>query len=237
MAEPIMQQEIIDWMNARHWGMHHVIWHLTRIWDLIDPQARAWVQQNGGSRANRQEGEAGNGLDFLAMHRVMLRQLKQQFPGSVNLFNGWPQPPTNPDDPTDPVPDNHTPRPFSENMATAVTRLQNNIPGFQSDDELGSYIETRLRPVPGDPRNQSTDPTTGIHNYLHNRFSDTTSAIDMGSPMVNLQNQRFWRLHGWIDNRWSAFRTAKNLSENEPAYQQALAAAAHHMEVHDHTPH
>lgn len=237
MTEPIMPTEISDWMNTRNWGMHHVIWHLARIWDLIDLEARTWVQQNGGSRASRQEGEAGNGLDFLAMHRVMLRQLKQQFPGSSNLFAGWPQPPTNPDDANDPVPDNGTPRPFSGNMSTAITRLQNSIAGFPSDDQLGHYIETRLRPIPGNPANQSTDVTTGIHNYIHNRFSDPTSEIDMGSPMVNIHNRRFWRLHGWIDNRWSAFRTAKNLPENEPAYQQALAAATHHMQGHDHGPH
>jgi len=237
VAEPAIPSEISAWMNARHWGMHHVIWHLSRIWDLIGAQDQAWVQQNGGSRANRQEGEAGNGLDFLAMHRVMLRQLKQQFPANANLFAGWPQPPTDPDDVNDPMPNNNQPRPFNGNMSTAISRLQNNIAGFQSDDDLGLYIETRLRPVAGNPRNQSNDNTTGIHNYLHNRFSDATSQIDMGDPTVNIHNQRFWRLHGWIDNRWSAFRTAKNLAENEPAYQQALADAAHHMEEHQHMPH
>lgn len=237
MAEPAIPNEISDWMNTRNWGMHHIIWHLSRIWDLIDPQDQAWVQQNGGSRANRQEGQAGNGMDFLAMHRVMIRQLKQDFPAHASLFVGWPQPPTNPNDANDPMPNNGEPKPFSANMSAAVTRLQNNIAGFQSDDDLGLYIQTRLRPVAGDPGNQSPDKTTGIHNYLHNRFSDSTSPIDMGSPLVNLHNQRFWRLHGWIDNRWTAFRTAKNLSENEPAYQQALAAAAHHMEEHAHSPH
>jgi hypothetical protein len=135
------------------------------------------------------------------------------------------------------MPNNGQPRPFSANMSTAVTRLQDNVGGFQTDDELGLYIETRLRPVAGNPSAQSNDATTGIHNYLHNRFSDASSPITMGDPTVNIHNQRFWRLHGWIDNRWSAFRTAKNLPENEPAYQQALAAAAQHMEHQVHSPH
>ena len=236
MAEPAIPNEISEWMNARNWGMHHIIWHLTRIWDLIPAEARQWAEQNGGSRANRQEGTAGNGMDFLAMHRVMIRQLVQQFPAHANLFAGWPQPPTNPDDATDPMPDNGEPRPFSANMSTAINRLHNDIAGFQSDDDLGLYMQTRLRPIAGVPNNLSPDATTGIHNYVHNRFSDENSDIDMGSPLVNLHNERFWRLHGWIDNRWTAFRTAKNLAENEPAYQQALADAAHHME-HIHSPH
>ena len=237
MAEPNIPIEISAWMNERDWGMHHIIWHLSRIWDLIDPQDQAWVQQNGGSRANRQEGQTGNGMDFLAMHRVMIRQLKQQFPANANLFAGWLQPPTDPNDANDPMPDNSQPKPFSANMSSAINRLHNSINGFQSDDDLGLYMQTRLRPIPGAPDNLSPDTTTGIHNYVHNRFSDENSDIDMGSPLVNLHNQRFWRLHGWIDNRWSAFRTAKNLPENEPAYQQALAAAAHHMEEHGHGPH
>lgn len=237
MAEPAIPNEISNWMNARNWGMHHIIWHLSRIWDLIDPPDRTWVQQNGGSRANRQEGQAGNGLDFLAMHRVMIRQLKQAFPANANLFAGWLQPPTNPNDANDPMPNNGQAKPFNPNMSTAVTRLQNDIATFTSDDAVGLYIQTRLRPVPGDPGRLSTDPSTGIHNYIHNRFSDSNSDIDMGSPLVNLHNQRFWRLHGWIDNRWTAFRIAKNLPENEPTYQQALADAAHHMEEHGHGPH
>jgi len=236
MAEPAIPNEISEWMNARSWGMHHLIWHLSRIWDLIDPQDQAWVQQNGGSRANRQEGQAGNGMDFLAMHRVMIRQLNQQFPAHTNLFAGWPQPPTNPNNANDPMPNNGEPKPFNASMSAAVTRLHNNITGFQSDDDLGLFIQTRLRPVAGDPGNQSPDKTTGIHNYIHNRFSDSNSDIDMGSPLVNLHNQRFWRLHGWIDNRWTAFRTAKNFPESESAYQQALGDAAHHLE-HIHSPH
>ena len=112
MAEPAIPNEISAWMNARNWGMHHIIWHLTRIWGLIPHEARQWAQQNGGNRANRQEGQAGNGMDFLAMHRVMIRQLVQQFPANANLFAGWPQPPTDPDDVNDPMPANGEPRPF-----------------------------------------------------------------------------------------------------------------------------
>lgn len=236
MADQPMPSEIIEWMAERNWGMHHIVWHLARIWDLIGSADRAWVQMQGGGRAERQEGERGNGMDFLAMHRVMIRQLKERFPESAALFDGWTQPPTDPDDQHDPVPDNGAPRPFSQNMLTAVNRLHTQIGGFQSDDDLGLYIQTRLRPRPGQPQALSNDPTTGIHNYLHGRFTDESSDIDMGNPMVNINNRQFWRLHGWIDARWSAFREVRGLAEDEPAYRQALEEAAYHMGGH-HEPH
>jgi hypothetical protein len=87
VAEPSIPNKISTWMNERHWGMHNVIWHLSRIRDLIDSQDQARTTEWRES-ANRQRGEAANCLAFLAMHPVMLRQLKQQFPCSVNLdFN------------------------------------------------------------------------------------------------------------------------------------------------------
>ncbi|MEO7506896.1 MAG: hypothetical protein ABIZ95_06655, partial [Pyrinomonadaceae bacterium] len=232
MAEPKMPQPISDWMNEQMWGTHHLVWHLARRWDLTGPDAHNYVTSNGGSRASRQEGVTGNGMDFLAMHRVMIRQLIHQFPANAALFGGWPQPPTDPDDVNEPMPANPSPRPFNAAMAAAVNRVHTNIGSFASDDELGLYLQTRIRPIAGVPDHLSPDVTAGIHNYLHNRFSDPTSPITMGDPSVNLHNQRFWRLHGWIDSRWTAFRAVKGLDETEAAYQQALAAAAAHMSHH-----
>lgn len=235
MAEPRMPQRISDWMNAKDWGTHHLVWHWARIWDLTGSEEHDYVLANGSNRANRQEGVAGNGMDFLAMHRVMIRQLIQQFPADAGLFDGWVQPPTDPDDPAEPMPHNGRPREFDPVKLVGVNRVHQDIGGFSSDDDLGLYLQTTLRPIPGFPNNRTPDPSAGIHNYLHGRFSDGTSDITMGNPFVNLHNQRFWRLHGWIDGRWTAYRAAKGLAENEPAYTQALAAAAMHMgHHHDH---
>lgn len=43
MADQPMPSEIIEWMAERNWGMHHIVWHLARIWDLIGSADRAWV--------------------------------------------------------------------------------------------------------------------------------------------------------------------------------------------------
>lgn len=236
MADPQMPPFMTTWMRKRDWGTHHVQWHVVRIWDLLDPGTIQWAVSRGWSKYAVQEGEPGNGLEFLAMHRVMIRQLRTAFPANSGLFAGWPIPPTDPRDPNDPLPDNAT-TPFSANMTAAITRLHGNLQSFASDDEFGLFIETSLRPVAGDPARQSADFSAGIHNYLHGRFQDENSPVDMGDPTVNIENERFWRLHGWIDSRWSAFRSVKGLDDNDPAYRVALTAAEHHMTGHVHEFH
>jgi hypothetical protein len=226
-------------MDAQDWGVHHAAWHGARLWEFLGLVGRDYITRIAGGPAPRQEGTPGNGLDFLAMHRVMLRMLKQNFPAHVNLFQGWAQLPVDPDDPNDPVPQNQTARPFSGTMLEAKEVVENQIVTFKNDDELGLFIQSKLRPTQADPRNTSNDPRTGIHGYLHDRFHDDASDINMTRFDVNIKNQRFWRLHGWIDSRWQAYRDACSLSENDPVYVAALREqrdhmAGHGMPSHDH---
>src|SRR5262249_5376410 len=118
-----------------------------------------------------------------------------------------------------------TARTFDPSKLSALEKLQNHVDEFDTDDELGVYIETSMRPTPNDPQGHSNDKSTGVHNYLHNRFSDAHSKIDLGDPSVNLKNKRFWRLHGWIEARWTEFRTKKGLGEDDPDYADAIKKA------------
>lgn len=231
MSEPRMPSEIIAWMGERNWGMHHLEWHTSRQWDLLSDVDRAWAVSQGWHRADKQEGTAGNGFEFLLMHRAMIELLRETFPAHGALFAGWGTPPTDPRSTSDPMPFNGNPRPFNPNMRDAVRKLHSpaGLAAFADDDAIGLFIETNRRPTQGDPRARSTDPMAGLHNYLHNRFSDSSSDIDLGDPQVNLSNARFWRLHGWIDARWSAFRAAKGWSDNEPAFRDALRAEKEHL--------
>ncbi len=219
---------IVTFENQNGWGNHHIEWHTERRWDLLDSSSVAWAKRQGWIRATLQEGTAGNGLEFLAMHRVMIRQLREQFPKSVALFVGWETPPTDPKDKADPLPHGAT-DPFDDHMLDAISTLETKLAGFKSDDDLGRYLETALRPTASNASARATDLAAGLHNYIHNRFSDSSSAIDIGDPTVNLANKRFWRLHGWIDATWTKFRAAKGLTESDPAYQAALQAAAMHL--------
>ncbi len=230
MADVSMPSEIVQFMRDQNWGTHHIHWHLVRVWDLVDDAARAWATDQGWSRYDVQEGEEGNGLEFLAMHRVMVRMLLDRFPAHSSLFDGWSTVPTDPADPQDPLPNGAT-TPFHPNYTTALDRLENDLDTFDGEDLFGTYIETTLRPFPNDPDRRASDNSSGIHNYLHNRFADPDSDINMGNPTVNIENERFWRLHGWIDARWTAYRTASGRSETDPRYLKALEDAEAHMSV------
>lgn len=230
MWEPVIPKEISEWMNRRAWGIHHNVWHFARRWEL-NPGMNQYVLSHGGKRADRQEGTPGNGLDFLAMHRNMIRALMHYFPRYEGLWHGWnvvPIDPDNPPDPTDQVPLGSRPRPFDPNRLKALDRLAKYLGDFKDDDDLGLYIETRNRPLPCKPKHMSPDPSTGIHNYLHSRFSvpvngcDPDQSVSMANFLGNIKNQRFWRLHGWIDQQWSRFRKLKGLGEDDPKYQAAL---------------
>ncbi len=217
----------------RNWGQHHVQWHAVRQWDLNDEATQQWMLSQGWRRADRQEGEAGNGFDFLVVHRAMLELLREKFPEYAALLAGWATPPTNPTDPADALP-NGVQTPFDPRFQQAIRRIENPPDSFATEDEWGLCVQTSLRPVPGKPFQRSTDPSAGIHNYIHTRFSDLRSPVDMGNPGIDLGNQRFWRLHGWIDARWTAYRTAKGLSDQDAAFRQAIQDHKDHLSGHMH---
>jgi hypothetical protein len=223
-----MPASILTYEKQQNWGTHHVQWHIERRWDLQDSSDLAWAKGQGWARQAVQEGQKGNGLEFLAMHRVMMDMLIGKFPKYKALFDGWETPPTNPRDKSNPLPHSAT-TPFDDEMLDAIGELETKLASFKSDDDLGLYIETALRPTKSNVSAHAKDASTGIHNYMHNRFADSSNPVDIGDPSVNLGNQLFWRLHGWIDARWTAYRAAKGLTNDDPAYQAALADAMMHM--------
>jgi hypothetical protein len=219
-----MPTTVLRFESEMGWGPHHLEWHTVRQWDLLQPSDQAWAKGQGWARAELQEGKKGNGLEFLAMHRVMIRTLKEKFPSHASLFAGWAVPPTDPLDKNDPVPNGAT-QPMDPSKVDAIDKMMNHLDAFVSDDDLGLFLETSLRPTSRDPSARCKDKSAGLHNSMHNRFMDPQSKIDIGDPSVNLQNKRFWRLHGWIESRWTAFRELKKLSDQDPAYQAAIKKA------------
>jgi len=211
-APATMPAEIVSFMRENNWGQKHLAWHQDR--------------QNG--KAPIQEGQAGNGVEFLAMHRGMMQMLRERFPQHAALFQGRNTPPLQGEGPLDP------------RMQTAYETLQNldkNAGEFKSDDDLGMFIQSG-----SGPQHDAKLGSAGIHNYLHMRLSDPKSPIDMGDPTVNIENPQFWQLHGWIDNRWEAFRKARGESADSPDYIKAMqegmasmhpeAAAGQHQHKH-----
>lgn len=230
-ADPLlMPKATVDYLKQHKWGMMHLKWHTERRWDLMPASTLDYAKKQGWTRCSVQEGAVGNGIEFLAMHRMMMQMLIEEAPTTKKYFVGWTTPPTDPRDAHDPLPGGATTA-FDDTMLATIDRLENHLDTFKSDDELGRYIETSLRPTSLQPSRRTTDKSAGIHNYIHNRFADPNSKIDVGDPTVNLQNKRFWRLHGWIDHVWTNYRKLKGLTDDDPVYQAAMRKAMAGMPV------
>jgi hypothetical protein len=247
MTDVKIPNDIAMWMRDRGWGDHHDQWHWERRWDYwktleSDPEIpedwKVWIRgkfdeanTKGWKRADIQEGEVGNGEDFLFMHRAMIELILDDFPQHFHYFRGWHSPPTDYESELDPVPV-PDPEPARECAATrkeicapmlsAIDKIENNFSAFSSDDEFGRFIETNMRPTQDDPTARSSDSQTGIHNYLHGRWSGMSQELDLGDPRFNIFNTRFWRLHGWIDHQWWLFRQSRGASDSDSDYQTNL---------------
>ncbi len=221
MSGGVMPQPIRQWMDQRNWGERCQVWHAVRQWDRRTASDQATMEARGWQRACHQQGAPGSGREFLMIHRAMIQVLREKFAGNTALFLGWETPPIDPTDLIDPVPvTSPAPGAFSQTMQNAIARLADDaqLRAFATEDELGLFIESRIRPRPGAPAAFSPDPQAGICAYLQNRFSDPSSSINIGEPLKSLANARWWRLHGWIDERWTAYRRLKELSDTDPQY-------------------
>ena len=229
MADIRIPEEIITWMTSRNWGPHHVEYHTVKRWDIWHHRAAGgdqgaiavvnFMNDRGWQRPAIQEGGTGDGLEFLAMHRAMLLLIKQQFPMHAPWFEGWNSPPTDPSDAGDPVANNSA---FEAQKIEAIRLIQTDANFFLSEDHFGIFTETNIQPTPANPDNRTKDRRYGVHNYLHGRWTDTTSPVNLGDPEVNIFNARFWKLHGWIDKAWTTFRGRRGLSDDEPQYKSTI---------------
>lgn len=231
-----MPSAAVKFMNANDMGNHHLGWHMSRRWNDIDARDQQWLKAQGWSRAAHQEGEPGNGLEFLAMHRFVLQTLRSlpELKSSRALFDGWKRVPdpqdttmgVGPDslaqNPTAPGTDPAIPSPLRAVIATCQDDTKT-LARFATDDDFGRFIETSLQ--------QAGAAGAGLHNYLHNRFSSPGSPIDLGDPQKNFKNQVFWRVHGWIDRCWSTYRQLTHKRDDDPAYVAALAKGAQEMHL------
>jgi hypothetical protein len=233
-VDKLLPAPIVQYQRQHDWGCMHREWHEVRQWDLIslpgssNAARYAYVVKKGWTRAAVQEGAPGNGLEFLAMHRVMLASLRAAFPQQASLFAGWTTPPLTATA-ADPLPPASATTAFNAQMQQAVQRLSSQIGSFTTDDALGLYVQSSIRWTSTNPVARSSDLTTGIHTYFHNRYDDPRSAIRMQRFNRNPENQVFWRLHGWLDGLWTKNRKARGLTD---AADQAYMAAMNHACLH-----
>ena len=241
----IVPKNVHNYLEKYQWGDYHIVFHMSRKWFLLGDQGRDWLKRVGESRPDLQEGDPGNGVEFLTMHRAMIEHLKERWG----------------DEPVTNDPEGRTT--FSavldgwttdaqliaglEKAGGDVARFKaglaklNNFASFASEDEFGNFLQTTLRlsgevdPNDTSLRFYSRDTTVGagVHNWLHGQFQDPSSPIDVGNPQTNLSNIMFWRIHGWIEAKWKQFEAVHRRTPFEMmSYTQQMERFALHMQLH-----
>ena len=241
----IVPKNVHAYLEKYQWGDYHIVFHMTRKWYLLGDSGRNWLKHVGEASADVQEGDPGNGLEFLAMHRAMILHLRDRWgtepvttdPDGRKTFgavlDGWKT-------------DDEVIKGLTKahgDVATfkaALTKI-NNFASFATEDDFGLFLETTLRlsgevdPNDSSIRGYNRDMTTGagIHNWLHGQLQDGSSPIDVGNPQTNLSNIMFWRIHGWIEAKWEAFEKVHHRTPLEmDAYDQQLNRFELHMQLH-----
>lgn len=222
----VVPRKVYEFLKKWEWGNYHVVFHASRKYYVMGDGGRRWLSSIGARPADLQEGDPKNGVEFLTMHRAMINFLRERF-GSERVTNdidgrttfsavldGWRS-------------DREVVealrkkggdvRRFEEGL-----RILNNFAAFESEDDFGNYLQTSMKLTgqvdPNDSAMRYYDRDSragaGVHNWLHGQFHDSTP-LTVGDPETNLANNLFWRIHGWIEWKWTEYEKAHQRTRYE----------------------
>lgn len=147
----LVPQEMLDWLEEQNWIQEHGDWHAVRRCDQSCARATAdglcqaeeALKARGIACAPIQEGEAGDGVAFLAMHRHMLRGFRQAFPKHAgDVLRGFSYIPTTKDDPENPIPWRDIG--WSDDQLESISLMEDigqNLDLFTSEDEYAKWVQ------------------------------------------------------------------------------------------------
>ncbi|HDR8053995.1 hypothetical protein OB986_28575 [Bacillus cereus] len=215
--------------------MYHGLWHFVRNeneWNNMDPAVRELLIEQGW-KAPRFENQPGSGIDFLYMHRQMIAMVnawgaEDNNPDGEHGEHGghghhsnkkdivipWLDIPWDHNDPVWPMPQVTNPDP---NIFGPTKEQETTNTALQRVNERYAN-RTWLRTVTLD--SFGTELERGIHGWMHMHWSTEPPAnpnnLDisndwLGSPFSSHINKHFWKLHGWIDNRITAWEDANGV--------------------------
>lgn len=212
--------------DERH-RTHHHLWHFVRneeAWNNLTGQQRSELTAAGWA-APRYNAQPGSGVDFLGMHREMIRMTNGAFSnlGDPNWTKviGWNPIPWENDNADWPVPEwqSATPPWSTDAQWQEFTNLANHARSAVRIAEMRQVAErfrdeAYLKSVSLD--RLGIDMEWSIHGWMHMRWSgapaDDAFAVEPQNdwlffPWSSHVNKTFWKLHGWIDERitdWEA---------------------------------
>lgn len=208
---------------------HHHLWHFVRnreSWQALPAEARSQLTTAGWA-APRFEEEPGSGIDFLGMHRQMIAMVDTALAaaGDPNWprVAGWDPIPWVEDDSDWPVPDWQSQRPpwASADQWARFTDIALRARAAERVQQMRATATilrdpSRLRTMTLDELGSAME--WSIHGWMHIRWSGSPHGEEF-SPDVNNDwlfvpwsshvNKRFWKLHGWIDDRIGDWEIAR----------------------------
>lgn len=220
MSYPELPTQVKHMLASEGMRVHHHLWHFVRSeerWRGLPAQSRQQLT-DAGWVAPRFEAEPGAGLDFLGMHRQMIKMVDQAFAAANNpawqRVEGWVPIPWADDDADWPVPDwPDMPEPAVwARQPDTVTEMRSLVDErYRNDDYLARVSLDQL----------GTAVEWSIHGWMHIRWSgrrpDNAETADPSNdwlyvPWSSHVNKHFWKLHGWIDERIGDWERANNES-------------------------
>lgn len=164
--------------------------------------------------------DPGAGIDFLHMHRRMIRDLDQQLGqlGDAQYLRveGWGPIPWNHNDQDWPMPPDYTGQAPNWKQQATTDQWEGMVrQRFENDGWLRTVSLDQL----------GTEIERGIHNWLHMHWSsrpwydrnivprqdpDDVHNDYLGSTYSSHVNKAFWKLHGWIDDQIGHWERANN---------------------------
>jgi hypothetical protein len=171
--------------------------------DLLD-QHHQWheptAHPNLGVVRLHPMGSKGGGTEFLMFHRNFVAQVLAWYNTTTFVTDPFDKPSQKSSlvSPWTAVPGEMRALPEYTSWKTDEIRLETGSPNFDSDDDLGFFIESR------------------IHNlFLHGAAARAFSDPDI-LPLHSPQTSLFYKLHGLVDYWWSKWQRRNLFSPNRP---------------------
>ncbi|HET7539837.1 MAG TPA: hypothetical protein VFK05_08190 [Polyangiaceae bacterium] len=229
-----VQPEVISWMNSHFWEAAHVEWHAIRTCSLAGGPRGSKVnicQYTDMIPTDQNCQSTGDGYQFLLFHRHMLEALKQLWPKHSEQFSAFPKFPQSADDV--PAQWRSAWQKFnSTDLANAKIAEEidkpENLAMFPDEGALGFWLQCNM----GTSIKGFNLKSGGLHGDLHAHWvRQGNTDHGLGNTSSNVDNYMFWKLHGWMDNVWEKYRTAKGLKRTDPKYIADMLAQCHEMDI------
>lgn len=225
-----VQPEVIQWMEDREWQAAHFAWHRVRRC----PGAGGAICTDGPTKgvtipANQECKSDGDGYEFLAMHRHMIRSLKQLWPNHLEMFEGLDKFPQQAAD----VPEAWRSQWSSFSAAELANAKiadeidkQENYSRFADEGKFGRWLQC------GAPSVQFDLSGSGLHGSLHFKWTPPGNPPhSLGNQESNIDSYMFWKIHGWIDKVWEKYRIAIGKPVDDPVLEAAVEAQCREMDT------